>query len=146
MILRRQFVYISAVRCWIWSDVILWALNCIVIIEKYFTLEEKGSDFFTQWLLHFWILSNHFFKYKKKTIYLGNSETLDYWFNCRKAQSQDGGNMWHSSCLLLQVSLKYFDIRSLILLISRNSGSSLCVVAAWVGSEHFRLRTWACKH
>lgn len=145
MILRRQFVYISAVRCWIWSDVILWALNCIVIIEKYFTLEEKGSDFFTQWLLHFWILSNHFFKYKKN-IYLGNSETLDYWFNCSKAQSQDGGNMWHSSCLLLQVSLKYFDIRSLVLLISRNSGSSLCVVAAWVGSEHFWLRTWACKH
>ena len=64
VILRRQFVYISAVRCWIWSDVVLWALNCIITIEKYFTLGEKRKWFFTQWLLHFRILSNRFLKYK----------------------------------------------------------------------------------
>lgn len=53
VVLRRQFVCISAVWCGIWSDVVLWALNYIITIEKYFILVEKRKWFFTQWLLHF---------------------------------------------------------------------------------------------
>lgn len=82
--------------------------------------------FFTQWLLHLQILSDHFLKYKVTIIWkilkLLSAGLMVAKHNLRMVAICDIHHV-----LFLRGSLKYFDIKSLVLLISHIIGNSLCM-------------------